>query len=551
MGRAAFTAKFCTLLKFQLKYKFGIRRVTAAPFARTAAMGALLLIAAVLCIFIPYVMILIEMSRAYTAEIYFSSVLTLASFVVFAVSLLSAYGLFSSGKERELLTPLPIPKGYIFAVNYITFYISSFITSFLFIMTGVIVYAMCAGSAAPGAYAISMLIIKTLIGIVLFPALPSAAAFIIMSAVFLISGFFRHKELIATVLGFTAVICVIVIRMSSMPADAPGGVLASITKYTGKMLFNVFFLRKALTGETSGAWIYMIFTAVSSVILILAIYLYGSAVYDRILQKMNVSYARKGNIYDTHMRRSAVHAFCVKELKTLIRSPIYALNCLLNIVIAPVAAIVISKNIMSNDNILGNIVNAFSDNGALGNEATALAGLLICLVIMSIGMTASTSVSREGKSFDICRSIPVKLSEQVKGRTAAAVLLYILCGALFIIPYGILLKIDFLYIIYGFFIVLAASIAFACSGLLIDITRPKLIWNKEAEAVKQNINGMAGMFVSVIISVVIMLPFFIYLNGNINKTSMLAGILALAVLTAAASILLMKRKIRLMEGIIE
>lgn len=548
-GRAAFTGKFGTLLKFRLRYTFGIKRLTSAaarlssdkaPFMRAAVIGILLFAVIVLLIFVPYVVILTEMCRAYTAEIYFNTVLTLGNFAVFAVSLLSAYGLFSSGKERELLTPFPIPKGYIFAVQYITFYISAFITSFLCIVTGVTVYAVCAGDAL-SAYAICMLIFKALIGVILFPALPCAAAFVIISAVFLISGLFRHKELIATVLGFAAVILLIVIKMSPAPADVPGGIFADITGHIGKILFNAFFLCSAFTGEASGAWLYIVFAAASSVFLSAAIYLYGSALYDRILQKMNASYMHRGDPHNKYRQKSASRAFCVKELKILIRSPIYALNCLLNIVIAPVAAIVVSKN----------IVGVLTDSGMFENKSFEIAGLFICLIIMSMGMAASTSVSREGKSFSICRFIPVRLSEQVKGRAAAAVILYILCGMLFIIPYVILLKINFLYIIYGFFIVLAASVSFACSGLLIDLAHPKLIWNKEAEAVKQNFNAVAGMLVSVLLSVIIMLPLIVYLNGNINKTAMLAAVMAIAVLAACAGILLMRRKIRLMEGITE
>ena len=107
---------------------------------------------------------------------------------------------------------------------------------------------------------------------------------------------------------------------------------------------------------------------------------------------------------------------------------------------------------------------------------------------------------------------------------------------------------NFLYMIYGFFIILAGSVPFACSGILIDLSHPKLIWDREAEAVKQNFNGMAGMLISIVFVLIYLIPFFLYLGGIFSETASLAGIPVLILLMILLNVSLLNKKIKAMEG---
>ena len=65
--------------------------------------------------------------------------------------------------------------------------------------------------------------------------------------------------------------------------------------------------------------------------------------------------------------------------------------------------------------------------------------------------------------------------------------------------------------------ILAGAIPFAYSGLYIDMARPKLYWDKESEAVKQNFNGVLGMLAGIVLAVVYMIPFIMYMTGALTK----------------------------------
>ena len=80
-----------------------------------------------------------------------------------------------------------------------------------------------------------------------------------------------------------------------------------------------------------------------------------------------------------------------------------------------------------------------------------------------------------------------------------------------------LLKIDFLYIIYGLAIIPVGALPFSYSGLLIDLVKPKLYWDKETEAVKQNFNGLLGILAGIFLTVIYMIPFGLYMAGFFTK----------------------------------
>ncbi len=521
------TCKFSVLLKFKLKYKLNISRRLAAPAGSFRAAGALLLTALLiaaallLCIFVPYVILLIHLAGTYTEREYFSLLLTFANAAVFILSLLSAYSLFSSGREREFLIPLPIKKRYIFASEYVTYYFGAVMSSLLFTVPGAAVYA--AGMAEKGA---PVLILKAVLGCIIFPALPSAAAFVMISVVFAASARFRHRETAAVILGAAVLICAVLLRVNIGSFNADGGPAVRISESLSRILFNSYFMLRAIMIRSLRAWLYMLYFTLSSAAVCAAVYFYGGAVYDRILGKMKSAVSAREKTDKDYRQRSPARAFCIKEFKTVLRSPAFALNCCIGVILAPVLAVTASRSGLASD----------------------IPGIIMCLVIMSANMTASTSISREGRSFGMCVYMPVRSADHIKGRAAAAFVFNALSGALFIFPYEILIKLNFLYIIYEFLTVIAASLTFACFGLLIDLKKPKLIWDRETEAVKQNFNAVLGMIVSIMISLVIVIPFFVGMAGHVSKTFMYLCSFAEAAAAAAVGVMLLRNKACSREG---
>ena len=97
--------------------------IGASKYGKAAAgAGFLLLLFVAACILVPYIFVMNVLYDSFAAggniRGYFDTLFLLSNFITFVTSMFSAYGVLFSGKDREILTPLPIKKQYIFLTNY-------------------------------------------------------------------------------------------------------------------------------------------------------------------------------------------------------------------------------------------------------------------------------------------------------------------------------------------------------------------------------------------------------------------------------------------------
>lgn len=500
---------FAILLKFQFRYKLGFSRIkelfSVLKNNKVSSLAVALLLCVIFaCILIPYGLIMSAIYDIFSVsnniEGYFATITIMANAMVFFLSIFSVYTILFTDKDREILSPLPIKKQHIFLVNYITIYATSFFSSCFFLFPGFIVYFIKTGFSP-------LLFLKIFFGTVFFPSMPLAISFIIISLIIRVVSKFRFKEAIATVFGALLVAGSLIFSNNN---ELLAGLLTKTHKFN-KFLLNSYFFSKALTTQGLKSILFLFISIVFALVIMLMVYLCGSFLYDSITEKLHSSpNSKKVSLNFSHKKQH--NAFCVKEIKTIIRSPIYALNCIFNIIIAPIAVYMMTKR-------TPDMLSAFFDNFEI-----VMLGLFVGFVIMAMSMVPSTSISREGKCYWITQIVPVSIKNQVKGRVKAAVILYLIAGELFIFLFGVLLKINFLYIIYGLAIMPIGALPFSYVGLLIDMAKPKLYWDKESEAVKQNFNAMLGMLCAVILAVVYMIPFALYMADIFTKALTLIAV---------------------------
>ena len=133
------------------------------------------------------------------------------------------------------------------------------------------------------------------------------------------------------------------------------------------------------------------------------------------------------------------------------------------------------------------------------SRIATLAAVGFMLFTAVINVTASTALSREGKSFWVSRAIPVPPRRQVY---AKFLLSMAAAGA------GILLTAAMLVLFLQFSpaqgavalaLGLLAAVPVTCVNMLPDLAKPKLLWTNPYEAVKQNINVLLSMLLAVLL----------------------------------------------------
>ena len=190
---------------------------------------------------------------------------------------------------------------------------------------------------------------------------------------------------------------------------------------------------------------------------------------------------------------STMKALVVKELKLLFRTPIYFLNCIIMNFIWPIfiAVPIITSGGMKDIQAVG---NKLGNPEIAGIVITAAFG--ISLFISSSNCIASTAISREGQNLYFLKYIPVSYKKQINSKLLSGILMG-LVGVLLMIIVAIIItnpKVELILI--ALFVSLIGIIFTSETGILLDLFFPKLNWDTEQKAVKQNFNAMINMFLS-------------------------------------------------------
>lgn len=164
-----------------------------------------------------------------------------------------------------------------------------------------------------------------------------------------------------------------------------------------------------------------------------------------------------------------------------------------------------------------------------GVQILVMAFGALMFIIMSNSGAASTAISREGQNLFVCKYIPMSYKKQIMAKalsgiilTSINVVLFVILGALVAkLPISILIAITIL----GFLGVLTTAFI----GIFIDLNFPKLQWDNEQKAVKQNMNLMLNMLITAVLAgltifLVIMLSMDLWLSFGLM--ALIYGVIA-------------------------
>ena len=184
-------------------------------------------------------------------------------------------------------------------------------------------------------------------------------------------------------------------------------------------------------------------------------------------------------------QQSPARALLGRELSHFMGSPIYMLNCGLGILLLPVIGVLV---LIKGADFLGAI-------GAVFGSGSSVILLLAAIgFIVSMDMITAPSISLEGKTLWLARSLPVRTWDVLKAKLNMSLLLngvptlvtVILC--VIALKEGTVLSLQFALMSLLFVVI------FALWGLFIGLKMPNLNWTNEAGPVKQSGSAFFSMF---------------------------------------------------------
>lgn len=431
-----------------------------------------------------------------------------ACLIVFIFGIFYVMATFYFSSDIENLLPLPLKPSTILGAKFTVVLIYEYLTELLFLLPMCITYGVM-GHSGIIFYFYTIIIFLTL------PIVPLVLASLISMVIMRFTPFAKNKDAfktIAGILGLSVGIGFNIVfqkfganaenqnQMMQLMMQGNNSLVQATSKFfpTAKLAVNALVFNTETKGIVNMLLFLVVTIALLGILLIIGEALYFKGVIGISEAASKRKKLSKEELDQSTTESSALKSYTIKELKLLFRTPAYFMNCVLMNFLFP---IIILIPVFTQPELLKQFDKV---RGIL--NGTQLPGFIIaiaCGAMMFISVanpTACTAISREGKSLFICKFIPISYGKQLAAKILSAVILNCIGLGLLIITVMIAF-IPPVYLLLQLVIIAVLVTLFAAFlGILIDLTFPRLQWDSEQRAVKQNINVLILMILGLVIA---------------------------------------------------
>jgi ABC-2 type transport system permease protein len=413
-------------------------------------------------------------------------------------------GIMFFAKDSEFLSSLPLPQWQVFSSKFLLVYTNEIILTLAITAPPVIIYGIGTSSGV-------FFYLKAFLILLFLPFLPLAIASLLSMLLMGAVSKTKHRDAISIVAGLFFIVAVIVgqnLFVSQMPSAGISQSIAALLqssdgliKLIGRYFPPSIWAALGVTSQSDSLFNIAAFVLVSLAALIIIIFISSKIYYAGALSQLETvkrqrSNSRKRFSFETG---SPLMAIFMREWKLLIRTPIYALNSLTTVILGP---LVILLPAFSSRTAIDPLLKQLTDLTNAGSGMYVIFGLALAGVIFAaINPAASTIYSREGKTFWISKTIPITPRQQVTAKLLSAFSLSAATAILTIIAAAICYGISVYLAVGAIVLSLIVSFALAAVNVIVDLIHPKLNWNSQQEAIKQNLNVLIGIGAELLIIV--------------------------------------------------
>lgn len=414
---------------------------------------------------------------------------------------------FYFSKDIDILLPLPLKPSYILGSKLITVMINEYLTLIPMLLPAFVVYGLFSG--------ISWFFwIKAFIAFLFLPLIPLTLASIIVVIMMKLFNIKNSKDLFVFLGSLIAIVFAVginfVVQSNVRKIEHAGqdffqqllnekiGTIDSVLASFPPLMWA----SQALTLDNFAGLGYLFLFLVITAIMVLVLAFLGNGMFlGVILSGKEISRKKRNSLSFSKAEKlfkykKPIISLFIREWKDFTRTPIYVMNGIVGMLIAPVLLFMPFIAGRGNNTEFSDIISL-----ALKPEYSyiiAIAGIGVMLITTNLNIIASTSVSREGSMFWVSKMIPISPKEQMTAKLLHALTTELIGITAAAIVLELLFKYNPITLVAMVLLGLIGSISMTAQNLIIDVLNPKLIWNNPQEAVKQNINGFFGILASMI-----------------------------------------------------
>lgn len=451
--------------------------------------------------------------------------LTVSSLLIFFFGIFYTVNTFYFAEDIESLLPMPLKPWHIIGAKFITVTIYEYLTEAIIMLPLLIVFGVKSG--ASGLYYLYGAIIYALL-----PLIPLIIASVIVMIIMRFSNIAKNKDRFKLVGGIVAMFLAIGLNMGMQKfmGSVEDPMLLqkmlmegnnSLIRMSSKLFPTTEFAAKTLVNSNNIAGLsnWLIFLGISAFFTLAFLYLAERLYFKGVIGVSESSAKRKvisSEEFDRSVvKRSAIGSYFLKELRILFRTPIYFMNCVLMNFLWPVFLLIpmITQPEIMND--LGQLKDFIRDGNSAGY---ILAGsFAFVLFITATNGVSSTSISREGETLFVNKYLPISYMDQIIAKVLSGVLMGVIGMATLVITAVFLLHPPTYLVLLILLTGILGIIFSAFTGMILDLYNPKLNWDNEQKAVKQNLNVIFNMLIGIVFAGLSLLVIFT-LKLSLNMT---------------------------------
>jgi ABC-2 type transport system permease protein len=431
-----------------------------------------------------------------------------ACLIVFIFGIFYVMATFYFSSDIESLLPLPLKPSTILSAKFTVVLVYEYLTELLFMLPMCVTYGVLSRSGI-------VFYLYLLIVFLTLPIVPLVIASFISMIIMRFTPFAKNKDAFKTIAGILGLAIALGVNFafqklgSSMENEKQ--MLELMTKGNNSLIqttSSLFPTAKLATtalvfNTTLNGLLNMLLYLVITIALLAVLLILGEALYFKGVIGISEAASKRKKLSSKELdentiQSSALKSYTIKELKLLFRTPAYFMNCVLITFLLPVFLLIP----LFSEKQLGLQLNAartFLNQPVIPGVLIAIAfGVMIFVSVTN--PTACTAISREGKNLFTCKYMPISYGKQIAAKLLSAIMLNLIGVGLLIIAVMVIF-IPPVYLLLQLIVIAILVVLFsAFLGILIDLTYPKLDWDNEQRAVKQNMNVIITMLLGVVIA---------------------------------------------------
>ena len=414
----------------------------------------------------------------HSIELLPAMMMTVTCLVLFITTTFRIKGTVFGFKDYDMVMSLPVSTTGVIASRLIILYVINAIFVLMLMVPMMIAYGILEKPSA-------LFYIYGVIALFFVPFVPIVLASVVGTVIALVASKFRHSNLLNIIL--TMGLLVTFIGLSFTIKDN-GQEMVDMSRGLTDQVNSLYPLAALYTGAVTKYHITEL--ALFVLVSVLAFLLY-IIVVKSIFKKMNTaimtgSYHRKFKLKGIKTT-CPFRALLRKEWKRYFSSSLYVVNTAMGIVMLTAGTVALF--FVDLDQFL---------EGQIPVSAFSLVGPIMISFCVVLSSTTMASISLEGKSLWIVKSLPIEPKKVYLSKIALNLIILSPClvDALLL---GIALKYPWADTLLLILMTAALSAFISCYGLLINLLLPNFNWTNETNVIKQSAATMVTIFSSFVL----------------------------------------------------